>query len=77
MEEAKEDDVVRQGVGPLGLFPGDKVRLKGLKSDSTMNGVIGSFARLDSEGGEDRYTIELDVEKYSGPVSVRISNISK
>jgi len=75
-QETKEDDV-RQGVGPLGLFPGDKVRLKNLKSDTTMNGLIGSFTKLDHVDGEDRYTIELDSETHREPVSARIHNIEK
>lgn len=60
--------------GPLGLRPGDPVRLKRLQANQAMNGLIGYFVKIETEEDGGRYVVELGKR---GPVRVREINVEK
>lgn len=60
--------------GPLGLRPGDPVRLKRLQANQAMNGLIGYFVKIETEDDGGRYVVELGKR---GPVRVREINVEK
>lgn len=60
--------------GPLGLRPGDPVRLKRLQANQNMNGLVGYFVKMETEADGGRYVVELGKR---GPVRVREHNVEK
>jgi len=56
------------------LRDGDSVRLKGLQSDTSMNGRLGKFRRLENEQDGGRFLVDLGTR---GVVRVREANLEK
>mmetsp|Transcript_46285 Transcript_46285/g.108437 ORF Transcript_46285/g.108437 Transcript_46285/m.108437 type:complete len:281 (+) Transcript_46285:63-905(+) len=76
-EEAAEQDSGKargEADGPLGLRPGDPVRLKKLQNDAKMNGLVGQFIKIEAEEDGGRYVVELE---QGGTVRVREANVEK
>ncbi|CAJ1381291.1 unnamed protein product [Effrenium voratum] len=69
-----DDENDRAPVGPLGLRPGDPVRLKRLQANKSMNGLVGYFMKLETAEDGGRYVVELGKR---GPVRVREINVEK
>ncbi|CAE7295516.1 unnamed protein product, partial [Symbiodinium sp. CCMP2456] len=70
---ANDDSPIEEAEKP-GLQPGDSVRLKGLQSDTSMNGRVGKIQRREHAEDGGRFLVELGTR---GVARVREANLEK